>query len=210
RFYGDAEISRLYRILSLRALGLPLASIQIALDDDASLTEAIESHLALLEGRRDRTIRQIAVVRHTLDSLTKGKTMSINEVFAGVDQSQYETEVRTRWGDEAWERSTGRRRAMTEDQRRSDDERSVGITAAIRDAADAGEEPAGTKFQHLVTAHHRWVTDHWGGRAPDRDAYTGLSELYVADERFAAAYGGQGNATALRAAIRIWITANLE
>ena len=49
RFYGEAELSRLYRILSLRALELPLATIQIALDDDESLEDAIRSHLSLLE-----------------------------------------------------------------------------------------------------------------------------------------------------------------
>ena len=41
RFYGDAEISRLYRILSLRAIELPLATIQLALDNKTSLADAI-------------------------------------------------------------------------------------------------------------------------------------------------------------------------
>jgi len=54
------------------------------------------------------------------------------------------------------------------------------------------------------------VTDFWGGRVPDRDAYTGLSELYVADERFAATYGGKPNAEVIREAMQVWITANLE
>lgn len=73
RFYGDAEISRLYRILSLRALELPLATIQLALDDKTSLADAIETHLGLLEERRDRTNEQIAVVRHTLETVKKGQ-----------------------------------------------------------------------------------------------------------------------------------------
>jgi DNA-binding transcriptional MerR regulator len=210
RFYGDAELSRLYRILSLRALELPLATIQLALDDDASLAEAIESHLALLEERRDRTNRQIAVVRDTLDTMKKGQTMTIEEVFAGVDQSRYEAEVRTRWGNEAWECSAKRRNEMSEEQRRDDDERSLGINAALRTAADAGKDPTTTRFQELITDHYRWVTEYWGGRKPDHDAYTGLSELYVADARFAATYGGRQNADTIREAMRIWIAANLQ
>lgn len=98
RFYGDAELSRLYRILSLRSLELPLATIQIALDDDATLAEAIRSHLALLEERRDRTNQQINAVRHTLEAVTKGQTMTIQEIFAGFDHAQHESEVRERWG----------------------------------------------------------------------------------------------------------------
>lgn len=83
RFYGETELSRLYKILSLRALELPLATIQIALDDDESLEETIQSHLSLLEERRDRTIQQIAVVQQTLHAVRKGQDMTINEVFAG-------------------------------------------------------------------------------------------------------------------------------
>ncbi|MBX3194884.1 MerR family transcriptional regulator [Changpingibacter yushuensis] len=209
RFYGEAELSRLYRILSLRALELPLATIQIALDDDESLEEAIQSHLSLLEERRDRTIQQITVVQQTLHAVQKGQDMTINEVFAGVDQSQYEGEVRQRWGDDAWERSAKRREGMNEAQRNADDAKSLDVNAALRSAAESGIATDSDSFQALVADHYAWVTDYWGGRKPDRDAYIGLSELYVMDVRFAATYGGQANAEIIRAAMRTWIEANL-
>ena len=209
RFYGDAEISRLYRIMSLRALELPLATIQLALDDETSLAGAIETHLALLEERRDRTNQQIAVVRHTLDAVKKGQPMSINDVFVGVDQSQYEAEVRTRWGDEAWERTARRRVAMSAEQRQAADKESLDVNAALRAAADDGEDPHGARFQALVADHHRWVTAYWGGKKPDSESYKGLSELYVADPRFAATYGGDSNAVLIRTAMQVWIATNL-
>ena len=209
RFYGEAELSRLYRILSLRALELPLATIQIALDDDESLEEAIQSHLSLLEERRDRTIQQITVVQQTLHAVQKGQDMTINEVFAGVDQSQYEGEVRQRWGDDAWERSAKRREGMNEAQRNADEAKSLDVNAALRSAAESGIATDSDSFQALVADHYAWVTDYWGGRKPDRDAYIGLSELYVMDVRFAATYGGQANAEIIRAAMRTWIEANL-
>ncbi len=37
----------------------------------------------------------------------------------------------------------------------------------------------------------------------------GLAEMYVADERFAAVYGGEANAATIRDAIRIWTDAHL-
>ena len=209
RFYGETELSRLYKILSLRALELPLATIQIALDDDESLEETIQSHLSLLEERRDRTIQQIAVVQQTLHAVRKGQDMTINEVFAGVDQSQYEGEVRQRWGDDAWERSAKRREGMNEAQRNADDAKSLDVNAALRSAAESGIAADSESFQALVADHYAWVTDYWGGRKPDRDAYIGLSELYVMDVRFAATYGGQANAEIIRAAMRTWIEANL-
>ncbi|MBG0741130.1 MerR family transcriptional regulator [Paeniglutamicibacter antarcticus] len=209
RFYGEAELSRLYRILSLRALDLPLATIRIALDDDTSLAETIQTHLALLEEHRDRTNQQITVVRQTLQAVQKGQQMSIEEVFAGVDQSQYETEVRQRWGDDAWERSAKRRDQMTDEGRRADDERSLDVNAALREAAESNVDPTSDAFQTIVGDHYRWVTEYWNGRKPDRDAYAGLSHLYVTDSRFAATYGGQANAEVIRTAIQSWIETNL-
>ena len=210
RFYGEAELSRLYRILSLRALELPLATIQIALDDDKSLAETIQTHLALLEVSRDRTIQQITVVRQTLHAVQKGQQMTIEEVFAGVDQSQYETEVRQRWGDDAWERSAKRRDQMTDEGRRVDDERSLDVNAALRAAAESNVDSTSDAFQTLVGDHYRWVTECWNGRKPDRDAYTWLSHLYVTDSRFAATYGGQTNAEVIRTTIQTWIEKNLS
>lgn len=209
RFYGDAEVSRLYRILSLRALELPLATIQLALEDDRSLEEAIASHLALLEERHERTEQQIATVRRTLHAVTTGKPITIQEIFAAFDHAQHEDEVRERWGDEAWELSAKRRDDMSEQERRADDGRSLDINAALRDAAASGEQAGGQHFQALVGAHYRWVTDAWGGRVPSREGYLGLSELYVADERFAATYGGTRGAEAIREAMRIWVEAHL-
>lgn len=209
RFYGEAELSRLYRILSLRALELPLSTIRIALDDDRSLAESLQSHLALLEERRDQTNQQITVVRQTLNAVQKGQEMSIEEMFAGVDRSQYETEVRQRWGNHAWDRSAKRREQMTDDEREADDDHGLNVNAALRKAAESNMDPTSDAFQLLVGNHYKWVTEHWHGRKPDRSAYSGLSRLYVTDARFAATYGGQANAEVIRTAIQVWIEANL-
>ncbi|MBP1326508.1 DNA-binding transcriptional MerR regulator [Leucobacter exalbidus] len=210
RFYGEPELSRLYRILSLRALDLPLASIQVALADESTLERAIADHLALLEARQVATAQQIAAVQLTLDTLQKGRTMSIEEIFAGFDHGQYEGEVRERWGDSAWEASAKRRDNMGAEQQRDDDQRSLDVNAALRSAAESGDDPAGAPFQALVAHHHRWVTEYWGGRAPNLEEYTGLAELYVADARFAATYGGQPNAEVINGAMKIWAATNLS
>lgn len=210
RFYGESELSRLYRILSLRALELPLSSIRITLDDETALADVVRSHLSLLEDKRARVERQITAVEQTLRAITEGENMTIRQMFAGFDQSEHETEVRQRWGDEAWDRSAKRRHRLNDQERRADDERSLEINEALRRAAEAGDDPAGEPFQALVAAHHRWVTDFWGGRVPDQAAYIGLSELYVADDRFAAVYGGRKNAEAIRTAMQTWIAQRPE
>lgn len=208
RFYGDAELARLYQILSLRALELPLASIQAVLDDNLTLAEAMTAHLALLEERSAQMTQQITAVRHTLDAVMKGQTMSITEMFANFDHSQYETEVRERWGDSAWEQSTTRRAAMSDAERSADDQRSLDVNAALREAAEQRLDPASTAFQGLVAEHYRWIAQQWGGKLPSAEVYSNLADMYVADPRFAATYGGQRNAELIREAITVWIAAN--
>lgn len=171
--------------------------------------QAITAHLALLEERRERTTQRSTAVQHTRAALTTGDTTTIEDIFAGFDAARHEGEARERWGEDAWRRSTARRDRMSDDERRADDERSRDVTVALREAAASGEDPAGETFQGLITTHHAWVTDQWGARAPDRDAYAGLSEVYVADPRFAAAYGGQDSAELIREAMQVWIADNL-
>lgn len=52
RLYDDADLERLYRICVLRRLGMPLAEIARALDDDEwALTDALSAHLDDIERR---------------------------------------------------------------------------------------------------------------------------------------------------------------
>ncbi len=143
RFYGEAELSRLYRILSLRSLGLPLPAIDAALADDQPLAESIRVQLRLVEERRDRINNQIAALQQSLSAVERGETMNIDDIFAGFDPAQYEGEVRERWGDDAWESGASRRSTMTPAERTADDERSADVTSRLRAAAEAGEDPAG-------------------------------------------------------------------
>ena len=210
RHYGEAQLSRLYRILSLRDLDLPLESIRLMLDEELSMEETMGAHLVELQRRRARTDAQITRVQHALESFRKGTGMDIDDVFAGADPTRFETEVRRRWGDDAWESGVCRHGSMAAERQRSEEERARDLTAALRDAATQGEDPAGPRLQALIALHHRWVADWWGGRDPDADAYRGLADLYVADERFSAVYGGPENAEVLRAAMHLWAREHLE
>jgi DNA-binding transcriptional MerR regulator len=210
RYYGDRELARLYRILSLRALDLPLAAIQKALNNgDEDIASAMRTHLTLLNERQENTAAQIKSVELALSALEIGTAMTINDRFAGIDHTDHEEEVRGRWGDQAWENSQDRRTAMTDQQRATDDRRTMDVNAALIAAVENGIDPVAAQFQALVTAHFAWVTDQWAGRQPTREAYVGLAQMYVADERFASYYGGQHNAELIRTAIQHWAKSHL-
>ncbi|WP_278102096.1 MerR family transcriptional regulator [Microbacterium proteolyticum] len=209
RFYGETEIARLYRILALRSLDLPLPDIARALADERSLTETMRAHVAALEETRSAMERRIAAVRNALAALEEGKTMDIDDVLAGVDDARWEGEVRERWGDDAWERSAARRAAMTPGERRADDVRGHDVIAALRAAAERGLSPDATEFQHLIGIHHAWIAEQWG-RVPSPEAYRGLGDLYVDDPRFAVNFGGVAHARVVRDAMAVHAAAYLD
>ena len=208
RFYGETEIARLYRILALRALDLPLPDIARALTDERSLADTMRAHVAALEQTRSAMDRRIAAVRNALAALEEGEEMDIDDVLAGVDDTRWAGEVRERWGDDAWERSAARRAAMTADERRADDAHGHDVIAALRAAAERGLAPDAAELQHLVGIHHGWIAEQWG-RVPSADAYRGLGDLYVDDPRFAANFGGVAQARAVRDAMAVHAAAHL-
>ncbi|MCB0922291.1 MAG: TipAS antibiotic-recognition domain-containing protein, partial [Actinobacteria bacterium] len=53
----------------------------------------------------------------------------------------------------------------------------------------------------LAARHVGWIQAGWGGRRPSAEAITGLAQMYVADERFAANYGGVEGAGYVRDAL---------
>ena len=79
----------------------------------------------------------------------------------------------------------------------------------IADAMRAGTPADDATVQDLVAEHHAWVSHFW---TPGRDAYTGLGQLYVDDERFTASIDAEapGLAAYLRDAIAVYARTRLR
>lgn len=210
RHYDDAACVRLQRILILRSLGLSLTRIGQVLAGTATDAAALEAHMVELRSERDRLTTQIATVEHTVAALRKGHPMP-EDMFAGFNHSQYHAEVAQRWGKDAWAQSsawwkeldTAGREAFLAEQRAIQD----GFDALIA-AEAAASDPAA---QELAARQCRWVRSAWGGRDVSRDAFIGLGEMYVADERFAANYNrvSPHGPRFVADAMRLWAQAHL-
>lgn len=212
RFYDDAALVRLQRILLLRELGLGLADIRTVLDRDEAEHIALERHLAWLRAEQERLARQIASVRSTLEARRREEEMVAEKMFDGFDHTQYTDEVAERWGAEAGRRSDEWWSGMTPQERASwqDDAQSLG--AAWIDAIERGLDPAGREAQVLAARHVVWLTGIPGTPAAepggDLAGYVrGLGDMYVADERFARTYGGADGARFVRDALHRFIDA---
>ncbi len=207
RRYDEAALVRLQRILLLRQLGVGLAHIADVLNRQTEEQQALETHLALLRREQERLTRQIAAVASTIEALRGGEQLMAQDMFDGFDHTQYESEVVERWGSDAYAQSDTWWRGLDADERAQWQRETVRLSGDWTDAAARGVSPSSDDAQQLAARHLAWLKGVPGApTAPDQltGYVTGLAEMYVADPRFAANYGGQPGAELVRDALRVY------
>lgn len=210
RYYDQGALVRLQQVLLLRELGLGLKRIGEVLAERDDPIAVLTEHIGALQIERNRLDRQIAAVRHTIMTLTQKEDLMPETMFDGFDHTQFKDEVERRWGAEAYARSDQWWRGMDADERDSwrahlEQLNRNWIALAEDDNVSAASQAA----QKMAARHIEWLTG-----IPGTPAYKGapdssdvaqyvrsLAEMYVADERFAANYGGAAGARFVRDAL---------
>jgi DNA-binding transcriptional MerR regulator len=213
RQYDERALLRLQRILLLRGLGLGLPRIRAVLEHEEPEGDALRGHLTWLRQEQDRLSRQIAAVEDTIESWEERRQVMVDKMFDGFEHAQYEEEVEQRWGADAAARSGAWWTGLGEAGRAAWQERSAQLAADWTDAAERGD-PAGEVAQTLARRHVEWLRAVPGTPAagPDGDIagyVRGLGDMYVADPRFGANYGGEAGATFVRDALHLYADAHL-
>ena len=213
RFYDQASLVRLQRILLLRDLGLGLPAIAEVLRREPDAEQALGRHLDWLRQEQDRLGRQIASVRQTIDRLKAGGEIMAEKMFDGFDHTQYKDEVQERWGTDAYAAGDAWWHGMSPAQKDAWKKRSRQLGSDWTAAAESGVPADSAEAQELARRQVEWLsgipgtpasTSASGSNGDVRGYVTGLGEMYVADPRFAANYGGAAGATFVRDALRIY------
>jgi DNA-binding transcriptional MerR regulator len=171
RVYGEADVRRLYRIVSLRSLGLPLDAIGSALDEeDFDPRAAVEDHLARLETRMDQQrrlqerLRRLLERLDTEDFLTTIEELTMRQRYYTPDQlDQLEQ----------------RRQAIGEDAIRDVEREWAEIFATLRAELDAGTDPADPKLRPLAQRGRELVAMFTGG---DPGITSALKEMWEKED----------------------------
>lgn len=204
RLYTQAELVRLQQILLLRGFGMGLTRIAEVLDARVDPALALQGHIAALRQEQIRLDRRIASVERTLTAVTRGEQIMPETMFDGFDHAQHEDEVRERWGDDAWESGQRWWESQTPESQQRFQRDAADLATDWQAAAGDGADPAGERGQQLARRQVEWLTrtpsvpggeDFWSYLAC-------LGDMYVEDERFAAAYGGPENAAFVRDALK--------
>lgn len=211
RYYNAANLIRLQRILLLRELGLGLPQIAQILTSQAPEAAALKTHLGLLREEQERLCRQIIAVQHTIDSLQGSEKLMAQNMFDGFDHTIHHKEVEERWGKDAYARSDEWWRGLGTEGQTSMKELLKELNARWIQAANDPEITADSRqAQDLAQRHVAWLTSIPGTPAADPKGDTngyilGLARMYVADERFAANYGGAAGAEFVRASLEHFV-----
>lgn len=214
RYYDELALVRLQRILMLRELGLGIPAIAKVLAGQQDDAAALVTHLAWLREEKNRVDRQINSVELTIMKVKEGGQLVAENMFDGFEHAQYKDEVEERWGPKAYADGDAWWRSKTPQQRDSFAATSKQLTAAWTDAAASGLAAESVEAQTLAERQYDWLSGMPGtpqtadGR-PTKQYYLGLAEMYIADPRFAANYGGAAGAEFVKAAMTEWASRNL-
>jgi DNA-binding transcriptional MerR regulator len=214
RYYDAAALVRLQRVLLLRELGLGIPAIAEVLEGPRQDAEALRTHLEWLRQEKSRLDRQIASVEGTIRGMEGNEELMAENMFDGFDHTQYQDEVEERWGKDAYAKSDAWWRAMSAEEKAAWHQRLAALGADWIAAAGSGVAADGEEAQALARRQFDWLrgipgTPGGGAAGPTKEYFTGLGEMYVADERFAANYGGTDGATFVRDAMRVYADRNL-
>lgn len=182
RIYSDENLEMLQQILFFRELGFPLLKIkEIIHSPSFDRAAALDLHHKMLLDKRNRLDHLIETVERTVRHLKGEITLTNEQKFQGFDFSHnpYEQEARERWGDNAVDRYNEKLGKMSkEDQAQLGDR----MNAIYRKLADLrGGAPDTPKAQAAIREWYDLLNE-MGAYSPE--AFKGLGQMYVEDERF--------------------------
>jgi DNA-binding transcriptional MerR regulator len=211
RIYGQEEVDRLQQILFYRELGVELSEIgKILSAPGFDALAAMQGHLQDLRGKRDRLDALIANVEKSVKAMKGEMEMSDAEKFEGFKQRliddnerQYGNEIRSKYGDDAVDRSNAKLKGMTREQYAKLEALTQELNDTLKAAFEQGD-PAGDLAQKAAELHKRWLCFYWPEY--NKEAHIGVTRMYVDDPRFTAYYDkiAPGCAVFLRDAVHIY------
>ncbi len=190
RLYGETELLRLQQILFYKLLNFPLQEIGNILDDpEFDLVTALENHKSALKSKRDSITVLLTTIDRTISQLNGKVMLRHEELYEGLPKEEaqsYREGAINEYGKAEVERSENYLRSLSKEAFVKLKEESKTIAAAL--VSLMNEDPKSDKVQLEIAKHYQNIRQFWGTvdlKDKQSQAYKGLGELYVNDDRFA-------------------------
>ena len=205
RYYDQGNLMRLQQILFFRELNMPLDDIMLIMSQpDFNLIEALENHRAALKNRSLRLEKLIGTVDHTIDTIKGDNAMKEQELFEGFDETKYEEEARQRWGHTPQYAESQRKWASYSKEQKQAIKEEGGQFALRMVTTNPNAKPDDADVQAAIGEYLAYFNKYF--YTCDAEFLRNLSDMWVADERFAINYERirEGGAKFLRDAVYIF------
>ncbi|MHB1519602.1 MAG: MerR family transcriptional regulator [Acidimicrobiales bacterium] len=171
RLYMESDVARLYQVLALRQLGLPLDAIGEVLDGPSSIEGLLERHRAYL----DRQMIAVRTLRAQLSSVAEA--LKGNEAVSVADFLELirkvimvDDTVKQYFSDDQLADLVERRAQLGEHAIADVQEAWPKLIAQVQAAVDAGLDPAAPKAQQLAAEWTGLLQQFHGGDEGLRDS----------------------------------------
>ncbi|MDA8393166.1 MAG: TipAS antibiotic-recognition domain-containing protein [Actinomycetota bacterium] len=189
RLYAESDVERLYRVLALRQLGLPLDAIGRVLDGQTSIEELLDAHREYLDRQLValRTLRaQVAIVAaagRTGEAASVTHFLELIRKVITVDDT-----IKQYFSEEQLAQLAERRATLGEPAIAEVQAAWPRLIAAVQAAVDAGVDPASAQAQELAAEWMGLLQQFHGG---DEGLRGSLYRMYAENaEQIEAQHGG--------------------
>lgn len=188
RLYGEAEIERLQRIVSLRRIGLSLEQVRDCLARaDFSLERVLAMQIERIDEdvRRQRRLRQ--VLQRLRERIEAAETISVDELTRAIEVTMSHGKYYT---PEQLEQLEERGRELGQERIEAVQREWQELFAAYADAMRKGLDPGSDEVQSLARKSAELVREFTGG---DAGIEASLSNMYASEgpERVLEGHGMQ-------------------
>ncbi|MCI4617672.1 MerR family transcriptional regulator [Bacillus pumilus] len=207
RLYSEENLETLQQILFFRELGFPLKEIKKMMHNPSfEKKEAFILQRKMLIEKRDKFDKMIENIDKTLQHLMGESLYTHKERFENMNMkfSQYGEEARHRWGNETVDQVSSKLNHLSKDEQieLSDSWDSIfNKLASLRN-----HSPKSKEVQIVIKQWYDFLNKNFSYYS--LDAFYGLGQLYIQDERFTKNIDqyGEGLASFMSEAMKVFTT----
>ncbi|MDN4604804.1 MerR family transcriptional regulator [Paenibacillus sp. F6_3S_P_1C] len=182
RLYSDANLEMLQQILFFKELDFSLKDIKKIINNPSfDQEEALNMHRHILLEKRQRLDQMIATIDKSVQHVRGEIKMTAKEQFEGFNFSHnpYEQEARERWGDQSVDQANQKLQNQPPEKQKALSDQMNSIYTRL--AAIRHIDPTSDEAQAGISEWYTYL-NNMGNYSPE--AFKGLGQMYVEDERF--------------------------
>ncbi|MFV0557009.1 MAG: MerR family transcriptional regulator [Lactovum sp.] len=185
RNYSSLDLTRIFYIMSLRELNLPLLEIKKILSQVKDERSVLLEHLSKLKKEQERLS---LLITQLTNKVKKGEYQMTDKDFdylkkkkLAENEEKYGKEIRESYGEEAVEASNKKFLKMSKEEMEWAEKTHETIVDLLNDAFPLKDE---VKGQEAVKLHREWLTHWWPKGKLTAESHQNLIQMYIEDPRF--------------------------